>query len=113
MFEYLNIRTRDIVRNVLSNEPIKIGGKEIEPYNDLESRCLYIISSNLPHFIEKSGEDFTISVAELINNLKQIPDNQKDVYKKSATDDAKNWKIGKIRAFSFRGLAPAGYEWSL
>lgn len=121
MFEHLNTRTREIVRKLCGGLSVELGGETIGPFDDEEIQVLRILTSNLAELKELGGQGLAEKFVELYDNEsvdrdgrgdKRSEEGEEKAQEQTMTEErASGYKIGLIRACSFRGLAPAGEEW--
>ncbi|NQT83054.1 AAA family ATPase [bacterium] len=120
MYDNLNARTRELVVRLTSNESVELGGSTVDVFSDEEASMLSILAENLRVLEGLSGRGLADKVLELLEEREA---------KRSESEDGETgtcereepvnqgggesigWRIGWLRACSFRGLAPAGMEW--
>jgi ABC-type uncharacterized transport system fused permease/ATPase subunit len=110
MFEQLNIRSREVVTNLVTGRSVSIGGKTIGPLDTDKARVLCLIAANLPKLHGLTGSQLAEMVVALsaetdIPHVSSVPEARTSAKTQIA------WKLGKVRVCSFRGLAPAGEMW--
>ena len=121
MFEHLNTRTREIVRELCEGRSVELGGESVGPFDDEEIKVFSVLASNLPELNKLSGQDLA---EKFIDHFESILTEQNDKVnqknqegeegvtgKTTSGENLHGYKIGIIRACSFRGLAPGGEEW--
>jgi hypothetical protein len=110
MLSTLNAHTRQVVEAILRGEPPSIGGKPLDPFGPEEVRLLGVLAANLAVLHEEVGAKLAQKVVELFEE----PEGAAKASPPSPGDGAAaqpSWKLSKLRACSFRGLAPAGCVW--
>jgi len=117
MYEHLNTRTRQIVSALVKGDSVELGGGSIEGFTGDEATVLKVLAKHLPELKEKHGGSLVERVIELFNDkaeeggeeaVEQIVGDGEEA---EATEELAGWKLGHLRAWSFRGLAPARREW--
>ncbi|MHC4610276.1 MAG: ATP-binding protein, partial [Planctomycetota bacterium] len=112
MFEKLNARTREVVVRLASGGSVSIGGKSTGPLDTDQARLLCLLAESLRELIDKTGTELAEEVASLFCKA-ESPEFGEPPAPKTREDAAQvAWALGALRAFSFRGLAPAGTPWS-
>ncbi|NQU25229.1 MAG: AAA family ATPase [Candidatus Nealsonbacteria bacterium] len=111
MLEHLNKRTRDAVLRLASGKDLSIGGERQSPLTDgVERSSLCIVAEHLNDLREKKGDELTGRVVKLMGEhepweLDDLSESEPDRLSRTP------WRLGKVRACSFRGLAPADETW--
>jgi len=117
MYEHLNTRTRQIVSALARGVLVELGGGSIEGFTGDEATVLKVLARHLLELKELRGGRLVERVIELFNDEAkeggeaaegQIAGDGEDA---EATEELAGWKLGHLRAWSFRGLAPARREW--
>lgn len=117
MYEHLNTRTRQIVSALARGDSVELGGGSIEGFTGDEATVLKVLARHLLELKELRRGSLVERVIELFNDEAeeggeaaegQIAGDGEDA---EATEELANWKLGHLRAWSFRGLAPARREW--
>jgi len=121
MFEHLNTRTREIITKLCRGQSVNLAGETLGPLDDQQTQVLRVLASNLSELDGLSGQDLVEKFVELFDCGSVERDEQKDkgseknqneaTEQRTTEKRASGYKIGLIRAHSFRGLAPAGQEW--
>ena len=118
MFENLNTRTREIVRNLCEGRRVQLGGQTVEALTEEEAHLLGILGSHLPGLDVLKGQDLVDEVMRLLapeaESLRTEPDDmhrKEGGHEQEQTPARPEYKIGLLRACSFRGLAPSGVKW--
>ncbi len=118
MFENLNTRTREIVRNLCEGKRVQLGGQTIGTLAEEEAHLLGILGSRLPGLEVLKGQDLVDGVMRLLApDAESLGTEPEDMHKREGghdrkqTPDRPEYKIGLLRACSFRGLAPSGVKW--
>lgn len=108
MLGHLATRTRHLVEKLASGQTTIIGGKSIATLSESERKALSLIAIQLAKAKDRKGAELATLVEEQWSNAPQLPD-------AGAGDDVTRIpvarKLGRIRATSFRGIAPAGACW--
>ncbi len=111
MLEGLNPRTRLEIQKLISGKASKLGKETLILETEAERKMLYILAQSNVSLSHETGASLQERVLELWDTT-TIP-----VIDAEATDTPEDhaasprWRIGKIVAQSFRGLAPALHEW--
>ena len=117
MYEHLNTRTRQIVTSLTEGDSVEVGGGSIEGFVGDEATVLKVLARHFPELKKLHGGSLVERVIELFNDEAeesgeaaegQIAGEGEDA---EATEELAGWKLGHLRAWSFRGLAPARREW--
>lgn len=121
MFEHLNTRTREIIENLCAGQPVELGGEAVGALDDDEIQALHVLASRLSELEELRGQELAEKFVELFDREsvdrddpgdKGHEENEEAAPEQTITGEcAGGYKIGLVRARSFRGLAPAGREW--
>lgn len=121
MFENLNIQTRNLLGELCQGRTVELGGKTFAPLGEEEIQVLRALACNLAELSELSGQDLAEKFVELFDRVSTEQNEQGDQAHEESGENTpeppatKNelyrYKIGIIRACSFRGLAPAGQKW--
>jgi len=121
MFEHLNTRTREIVRKLCGGLSLGLGGRTVGPFDDDEIKVLLVLATNLRELKGLGGQALAEKFVELFDNESVNNDNRGDKRSEEGEEKAseqtitekcaRRYKIGHIRACSFRGLAPGKEEW--
>ena len=111
MLEHLNKRTRDAVLRLVSGNDLSIGGEKQSALTDeVERSFLCIVAEHVNNLREKTGNELAGRVVELMEEHE--PWELDDVSEAEPGGPSPTpWRLGKVRACSFRGLAPAGETW--
>lgn len=113
MLENLSARTRQFVNRLVSGNSIHDAAAPIGTFNGEQRRLLALLASNLADLVGKSGAELAETVADLFRQTDaDAVAARREVQDLDTHVEPHRWKIGKLRAESFRGLAPAGQEWS-
>ena len=112
MLEGLNPRTRLEVQKLISGQASKLGKETLVLATEAEKKMLYVIAQNNVRLSHETGSSLQEKVLELLEDAElPIVDNANVEIAIDAV--LPKWRLGKIVAQSFRGLAPALYEWSI
>lgn len=121
MYEHLSVRTREVILGLTSGEAIELGGRRIGPLSEMEARVLRVLAESFQALRGLSGTALAENVIELLGRRpgEGQPGPLEGARQAQGRDRAEqegwrqtNWRIGRLRACSFRGLAPAGAEWA-
>jgi len=108
MFEHLNVRTRQIAIKLLAGNSIDIGEETFGPATEHQRLLLYILVNNIKKLKDETGAQLLESIVELLEGAETPTVEDKEEVKNFSCE----WKIEGITTYSFRGLAPAGEEWT-
>ncbi len=118
MFENLNARTGEIIRNLCEGKRVQLGGQTIGALTKEEARLLGVLASHLPGLDVLKGQDLVDEVMRLLTqaaeSLETEPEGMHEEqggHERKETPARPAYKIGLLRACSFRGLAPSGVKW--
>ncbi len=120
MYQHLNARTRELVGRLTLNESLELGGQTIAAFSAEEATALSILAQNLRILSSLSGRELAEKVVKLLEerkgNRSEIEDAgtngcEREEAVSRTGGESIGWRIGWLRACSFRGLAPAGREW--
>ena len=111
MFNHLNPRTKQELIKLLSGTSITLGNEVVVLEEQIEKKLLYILSFHFQELKNITGATLADRITELLNSFQDQDLNELEAPESIISKDG-NWKLGKIHACSFRGLAPAGEEWS-
>ncbi|NMA31798.1 MAG: AAA family ATPase, partial [Candidatus Methanofastidiosa archaeon] len=112
MFSHLNINSRHIIHSLCKDGKATLGAKTVDISNESSREMLALVSINLKSLITLNGKDLVNNVKLLMENFNfENIKNQINDLKYEKTQQAENFKLGKIKVCSFRGLAPLGREW--
>ncbi len=115
MYEHLNTRTREIVVGLCEGKTVKLGGNTVNSFSSDQAKVLSILANNLSELKDKRGQELVERFIELIKEDLEDKDEEETKEQKSKNPQsdvgASGYRIGLLRAHSFRGLAPAGQEW--
>jgi SOS-response transcriptional repressor LexA len=108
MLDHLSTRTRQVVAQLLDGNPATLGGCIIAAFSDSQKAFLQIAATGLASLASPKGGDLLTAVTTLLD---ERPEYVPAVAEKTPISAIQTWKLGKIRAQSFRGVAPAGCAW--
>jgi len=117
MYEHLNTRTRQIVSALVRGDSVELGGGSIEGFTGDEAIVLKVLARQLEELKELRGGRLVERVIELFNDEDKESGESaegnigEEGEEAEETEELAGWKLGKLRAWSFRGLAPARREW--
>ena len=116
MLNHLNPRTREIVAKLSEGSSAELGGEPIGDFNESEQTLLRVVATQVSELGELRGGGLVERAMEFLDAAEEekTADTQDDA--DSDTHEEKErpqcrYKLGVIRACSFRGLAPAGRTW--
>ncbi len=107
----LNAQTQRIVTDLLQSKITRLGGITLDPLGAAEKALLELIAIHLVPLSQEKGGELLQKVLDLRSRAHAVvpaATSPTEVYEKSKSP----WRLAKLRTFSFRGLAPARYEWS-
>lgn len=118
MFEHLNPRTRAIVTKLCESQRIELGDQHIGPFSDKEENLLCVLASHLSELQSLTGQSLVEKVVRLVDDISQkkpVPPEEPEENEGSPKHEEPlaqcRYRIGLLRARSFRGLAPGGQDW--
>jgi len=122
MFEHLNTRTRGIIGRLCAREQVELGTQHIGQLRDKEICLLRILASHVRKLELLKGQDLVDEVMRLSAQTSEDSETQTDAHPTEQQEEAQErgshatlnpcrYRVGLLRARSFRGLAPAGVEW--
>jgi len=110
MFEHLNLRTRGIVAALTRGRSVPLGGGTMGPLTSATAQALYVLAANLESLSEHKGVRLAQAFAKLFAETK-LPEPAEPASPVPAPESRVPWRLGIVRALSFRGLAPSGRTW--
>ncbi len=112
MLEGLNPRTRLEITKLVSGKTCRLGNEDVHLSTLEERKLLFAISKNLEILSKQTGSTLEENVIRILKDT-EIPEIATDLKEGNlATPVYKKWRLAKVSAFSFRGLAPANREWN-
>lgn len=113
MFGHLNIQTRRAVCRLCQGGTITLGGQIGGPISEESRKLLALLAEYFIDFQKLSGANLVEGVLKQHKEFKFEPGNGavEGDGEEEAGGEKKRFRIGKLRACSFRGLAPAGRIW--
>ena len=121
MFEHLNIRVREITEKLYLGESTQLGRQTLGPFSDHERKVLYVLANHLRELERLNGQELAEKFVELFdktitgqkehNNQKHEQGEEEAGHEESSDELGTGYRLGFIRACSFRGLSPGGQEW--
>jgi len=113
MFEHLNIKTRRAVLSLCSGETITLGGQTVGPLSEESRKLLALLAAHFTTFQKLKGAALVERVLKLHKEFKFEPGNgaAEGNGDEGTGAEKKRFRIGQLRACSFRGLAPARRPW--
>ena len=118
MFDQLNPRTREIVAKLCEASTAELGENRIGPFAEDERTLLGILASQLSELESLRGQGLVEKTMELLEAAAQeeqpTTETQSEAETKAEGEEARahcHYKLGVLRAHSFRGLAPGGWTW--
>lgn len=117
MFDQLNPRTREIVISLCGDDTAELGGNRIQQFTEDERMLLGVLASHLPQLADTKGHDLVKEAVGLLDGGRveeAITKTQGDTQFSDGQGDGSpccQYRLGMLRACSFRGLAPAGQIW--
>jgi len=113
MFNDLNVNSRDVIFSLCQGNAAKLGKKKLPAIENQSRHLLALLSVNLSQLRELKGKDLVDKVIVLDSGF-NFEDVLAQIDKPGGTWDkkqTKHYRLGKLKTYSFRGLAPAGTEW--
>jgi len=118
MFDQLNPRTCEIVIRLCESSDAELGGHRIGPFNGDEKRLLAVLASHLSELKTVKGQDLVekaFGLLEAAPEEEQAPvatqEETPNAIDHDSVESHTHYRLGVVRAYSFRGLAPAGRTW--
>jgi len=113
MFEHLNVKTRRIVRDICAGNCTMLGGATVGGVGEASRKLLAVLAEHLDSLRNLSGQELVSKVQELYAGFEFETALQElqSFEEAGSTGGPSRFRLGKIRACSFRGLAPAGRVW--
>jgi hypothetical protein len=108
MYGHLNPRSRKLIEGLIAGESISVGGEPAIRFSLEQRQLLAVIAAELPRLAR--GRELLKQIETCLGVLKELPTFTPPPNSKPTAVQGL-WRFGQLRAFSFRGLAPAGREW--
>src|SRR5690242_5616276 len=105
MYTHLNPRTRLIVGQLTSGGSPKIGGETVPALTESQRLLLHVLAMKSSSLAR--GSDLVKQIEKELSGDSALPSGA-DASENAAVETDIVWRFGKVRAHSFRGLAPAG-----
>lgn len=108
----LSFRTRQLVEKLLAGEHIVVGDLTFGPLEEAEKAALKEVSEHLGELGPRSAAEraeFLLNATK--EKVEQSGEPGTPVVHGGASEGLRGLRLGRIRACSFRGLAPNGEEW--
>lgn len=109
MFERLNEQTKQILSSLIAGQRTKIGATEVDALEEGTQLALQVIAENIDTLSKEKGEALANHFINLLTASTKYQIEELEEKDESNTQPC--WRINKIIAYSYRGLAPAEYEW--
>jgi recombinational DNA repair ATPase RecF len=111
MFENMSVESRRVISGLIARESVLLGGEALKPFSSNEAALLYALASRLPSLASAKGKQLVDRVLQFFDQT-EIPETVGQIVAQPPQGIVpKQWRIGKIEACSFRGLAPAEVVW--
>ncbi len=113
MFENLNVKTRRAVNRLCEGKTITLGGDSVGPISEESRKLLALLAVNLNTLQKLRASDLIEAVLRLYKDFKfeEFTEGAERDSDEGESIERKQFRIGKLRACSFCGLAPAGKIW--
>ena len=112
MFDSLNVNSRRVVVSLCKGDTATIGNQCIPALDELKRKLLAVLSENLDNLKNLSGQDLVEQVQSLLEDLDfDELITQLENFEENTEEQLTGFNICKVKASSFRGLAPTGKEW--
>jgi len=117
MYEHLNTRTRQIVSALARGDSVELGGGSIAGFEGNEAIVLRVLATHLEQLKGLHGGDL---VGRVVGLFREIAEEDKEGIEEDVAGEGEDievtqelvaWRLGWLRTWSFRGLAPAKREW--
>ncbi len=108
MYAHLNACTRRVVEQLMAGGKPIVGGEEVPAMSDDERRLLHVLATKLNSLAK--GAELVKQIEKELSAILSLPD-AKDLTSSLVVAPPTFWRFGRLKAYSFRGLAPAGHEW--
>lgn len=110
MYEHLKSRSRLIVLQLLAGRQLTIGGQTAGPMSDGQKRALSLLATDLDQLEQKTGAGLAEAIVQQLKDY-PLPKVPEELLTVASDPAAVPWRLGRLRASSFRGLAPAEQIW--
>jgi hypothetical protein len=110
MYDNLTAQSRQAVQQLADGREVMIGGEMAGPMEPEQRRALSLVATALDELEDESGAALANAFVQQLKDH-ELPEPAEPT--STAPDAAAPicWRLGKVRAFSFRGLAPAAQLW--
>ena len=109
MYSNLNSRTRRIIEELVVGGSPTVGGQVVAGLTENQRRLLHVLATKSASL--SRGGDLVTQIENELAGASPLPTNV-DLPVPLAANTNILWRFGKVRAQSFRGLAPAGHIWT-
>lgn len=112
MFDHLNVNSRRVICSLCNGKSASLESKKIDALEEPSRGLLALLALNLNSLQGLHGGELIEKVTALDSgfNFEEIK-KQIDSLEYGGEDINNGFQLGKIKACSFRGLAPTGREW--
>ncbi len=119
MFETLSARTRKLIARLLRGESVSISGSKVGPYSEQVRVALRILIDNREELSQLKGAalaDSVVNIHEAATAVSNATDTTHEFGvanedSMNGTQEPQALRLSRVRACSFRGIAPAGEVW--
>lgn len=111
LYDHMTARSRQVVRQLVDGREVTIGGEAAGPMELEQRRALSLLATALEQLAQKSGADLATAFVQEFKDH-QLPEPTEPPTSAADAPARVRWRVGKVRACSFRGLAPAGQVWT-
>lgn len=113
MFNHLNVNSREIIVSLCKGGMAKIGESNVGAISEESKSLLALLSMNINTLRELRGKELVGKVISLssrfdFTDVERVINNSEEM---DTEGNATKLRLGRVRACSFRGLAPADIEW--
>ena len=109
MFQHLNARTDEVVAALACGKAVTVAGEKLGPFSSQEQIALFALAKHLPTLTDQTGLKLGESVVELCGAEVTTT---RECKAREPPEALRALKLHDIKAFSYRGLAPAGKTWA-
>ena len=110
MYDNLTTQSRQVVQQLADGHNVMIGGEMAGPMDPEQRRALSLLATALDELEEKSGATLAKAFVQQLKDH-ELPEPADPTGTAADAPAPIFWRLGKVRAFSFRGLAPAAQLW--
>lgn len=110
MYDNLTAQSRQAVRQLVDGRKVMIGGTMAGPMEPEQRRALSLLATAFDQLDQESGADLAEAFVKQLKDH-ELPESTEPAGTAGDAPAAIHWRLGKVRACSFRGLAPAAQPW--